>query len=438
MINYDKSGNIACIYRLTSVITHKIYIGQTRSLTRRLCEYRKAFRQPSQRRQKWIREYLPDHKGIDFDVEFIVDVLEEVSDNNKLNERERYWIDKLNSTDPDIGYNTKPGGGVNPNDNNVSSVYKYALVNKSKHSVKGVYVYDLDTDSVITYLSVSSAAKRIGIDLAGLSSCITKGVKIKNRYVLFYADSSKSYKIAHALVAKYMTKVIDYYSRINDDTAFKTQVSHLINRITDYLMAYANVEIYKSFMSELDSAVVNGKPTDKVCPPPYTDESLFAELMIREFSTFRIAKISKVRANNKKQYAEKCRRENIPITSADFAICGNMCPVIVYDRLEGVVKSYLQRQDAAKAIGCTNDTVRSKLNSGASIFDRYYVYYAVTEKREKAYSSISKKTRRGENMKKNIYYYNLGYIKCARLCREKPFTYDSKLVARIPKNEQNM
>lgn len=435
MLNYDKSGNIACIYKLTSVVTNKIYVGQTRSLTRRLGEYRKAFREPERYARNWIKAYLTELKGIDFDVEFIVDILEIVPDSSKLNERERYWIETLNPIDPKVGYNTKPGGGVNPGYRVTGSIHKSALVNKSKRSVKGVYVYDLDTDSVTTYLSVASAAKSIGVDLTGLSSCIVKGVKVVNRYVLFYTNPARRFKIAHALVAKYMLKIRDYYGRVNENSTYKTQVSHLINRIIDYLMAYANVEIYSSYMRNLDSAVERGTSLNSVVPPPYTEESLFAELMIREFSTFRIAPLQKKRADNKKRYAEKCRKENIPVTSAEFAICGNMCPVIVYDRKDGSVHSYLQRQDAARAIGCSNDAVRSKLESGASIFDRYYVYYAVTEKREDRYLAKTKK-KRGQDWTKDMYHYTLGYIKCDKLCKAKPFTYNSKLVTNA--SEQNM
>lgn len=87
------------IYRTIDLTNGKIYVGQKHS-------------------SRFLPNYLGSGSQIKEAVQlkgkssFQVDLLEEVEDVNDMDDRERFWIDKLHSQDPEIGYNLMPGGAV--------------------------------------------------------------------------------------------------------------------------------------------------------------------------------------------------------------------------------------------------------------------------------------------------------------------------------------
>ena len=86
------------IYKLTNLINGKIYVGQTiRTLDRRFKEHAEA----DSLIGCAIREF-----GIE---NFSSEILEICQTNSQLNEREIFWIEKLNCKAPN-GYNVKNGG----------------------------------------------------------------------------------------------------------------------------------------------------------------------------------------------------------------------------------------------------------------------------------------------------------------------------------------
>ena len=112
------SLNFACIYKLTHIKSKKIYVGKTLCFGKRMGQYRSAFRSKRAYRYAapWIlklRAKAPTHV-IDFDREFKVEVLEEVTEDN-INEREIYWIEKLQARNPSIGFNIAKGGDIYEN-----------------------------------------------------------------------------------------------------------------------------------------------------------------------------------------------------------------------------------------------------------------------------------------------------------------------------------
>lgn len=95
---------VSGIYKITCRVTGKIYIGQSQSLGAR-------------KRQHWDKLRLGKHKNKKMQADwneygaanFSFDILEKcaVSD---LNEREIYWINKYDATNPSVGYNKQVGG----------------------------------------------------------------------------------------------------------------------------------------------------------------------------------------------------------------------------------------------------------------------------------------------------------------------------------------
>ena len=90
------------IYGIENLIDHKIYVGQTIvKLETRIAKHKSA----DTLLGRAIRKY-------GWDGNFIYITLEECETREQLNEREIYWIKKLNSKYPN-GYNLNEGGGGN-------------------------------------------------------------------------------------------------------------------------------------------------------------------------------------------------------------------------------------------------------------------------------------------------------------------------------------
>ena len=94
------------IYKITNTINNKIYVGQTtRTAAIRWKEHQKNIQA--------LKHRLPLYKALDkYGVDnFVVEVLE-ICEDNQLNEKEVYWIKKLESFG-EKGYNCTVGGQGN-------------------------------------------------------------------------------------------------------------------------------------------------------------------------------------------------------------------------------------------------------------------------------------------------------------------------------------
>lgn len=88
------------IYKTTNLVNRKIYIGQKKSIKFLDSKYLGS----GVRLHSAIQHYGKEN--------FQVILLEECNSKEELDEREIYWIDKLNSRDENIGYNLSIGGGT--------------------------------------------------------------------------------------------------------------------------------------------------------------------------------------------------------------------------------------------------------------------------------------------------------------------------------------
>lgn len=102
------------IYKIKNKINKKIYVGQSNNIQRRWREHLRSG-QPEKYSNSNNRDIeMPLHRAMQkYGVEnFELEVLEEC-DIAELNIKERYWINQLNSTDKNIGYNILNGGQEN-------------------------------------------------------------------------------------------------------------------------------------------------------------------------------------------------------------------------------------------------------------------------------------------------------------------------------------
>lgn len=151
------------IYKITNIINGKVYVGQAVDIKRRWQEHCSHSFSPTHISynhtiHRAIRKY-----GIE---NFTFEVLEECAE-TLLNEKEIYWIAKLNSKQN--GYNMTDGGDSTAN-NWDRRVEQYSL--------KGEYI--------ATYSAIRLAARSTGIDHAAIGRCCNNKVNHAGGYLWVY------------------------------------------------------------------------------------------------------------------------------------------------------------------------------------------------------------------------------------------------------------
>ena len=95
-------ANLCCIYKI-NYPNHKIYIGCTVDLKRRMREHNKNAHKVLQPCDAAIKKYGEIEE---------IEILEFINDISLMEEKERYWISFYNAQDKNIGYNLTPGGNA--------------------------------------------------------------------------------------------------------------------------------------------------------------------------------------------------------------------------------------------------------------------------------------------------------------------------------------
>lgn len=193
------------IYKITNLIEHKIYVGQTKNLKRRMKEYKnkskKLDKRSSYKMMKIINQYGFEN--------FKFDILEEVINNENLNEREIFWIDKLNSRNPDIGYNSKTGGlgGLLIDESKKlmsesSKGFRHSDEEKLRRS-KPIFV--IKDNKKIPFISAKLYADGIGRTRSEVTAAINRGIKIGGAYI-FYQDNDERKTCVKKIIDKKISK----------------------------------------------------------------------------------------------------------------------------------------------------------------------------------------------------------------------------------------
>jgi group I intron endonuclease len=91
------------IYKITNKINNKIYIGQSVNIEQRF------YTHCSDALNKYDNNYFHNAIRKYGKENFYIEIIEECS-KEELNEKEIYWIQKYNSNNPSIGYNSSLGG----------------------------------------------------------------------------------------------------------------------------------------------------------------------------------------------------------------------------------------------------------------------------------------------------------------------------------------
>lgn len=195
------------IYKITNNINGKIYIGQTRTTEPRRWQQHvwhanNDSNDDSMLLCKAIRKYGKEN--------FTRTIIEEC-DNQRLNEREIYWINYFNSTNREIGYNIEKGGEGHSkySDEKILEAYvKYNSITQASEALGmsrsqmskrlqamqietsneiPVCQYDLQGNFIKEYPTMAEASKETGTPIYHI-----KNQSVYNKFLWIYKNSTKT------------------------------------------------------------------------------------------------------------------------------------------------------------------------------------------------------------------------------------------------------
>lgn len=156
------------IYCAKNIVNEKVYIGKSVNVEKRWKDHKKGYNNPNA--SQYASYFYNALRKYGFD-SFEFSILEECTE-DKLNDKEIFWINKFQSNNREYGYNTTNGG------DGVTGYWDIP-----------VYQYDLDGNFIQGYKSGADAKRKTGI--LAINLCCNGGVKSAGGYIWSYEKHDK-------------------------------------------------------------------------------------------------------------------------------------------------------------------------------------------------------------------------------------------------------
>ena len=182
------------IYKITNKTNGLVYIGQTRNFTRRMRYYRSDSNTDIEPRKLHDITNAMRDEGFD---NFKFEIIEECPTVEKLDEAERRWIARYNSTNPSIGYNSQYGGGAK-REGAITS-FRHTEEHKAKMR-KGLIVYNKENGKFNLIDSAKSVSDIFHCDKAIISRCAKHG-QVYHGFYFFYQEADKRMATLNEVIA---------------------------------------------------------------------------------------------------------------------------------------------------------------------------------------------------------------------------------------------
>ena len=262
------------IYKLTNTVNNKIYIGGTTETldTRYHRHVVKALKGSEYPLHKAIREYGESA--------FEKTIIEDCGSLERMNERENYWIATLSSTNPEIGYNAKSGGGIRFQ--TIESRIKIGNAHRGKISEKRIAVlqYSGNGDFIAEYPSLTAAAEENKLNrsqiIRSLNKKYTRPSK-SNPYIWIYKTDIQN--ISSKIDPKNYYKNLEYVPTISEKCLskaklFDNNVSEITTPVAQYSLEGTLLNKYYSIAEASRNTKVSAATIRKFLSNPNYIETL--------------------------------------------------------------------------------------------------------------------------------------------------------------------
>lgn len=199
------------VYKLTNLVNNKVYIGCTTQgsgsrFQKHICKANSGSDYPL---HKAIREFG--------DKKFKLDILEFCNNEDEMQTREIFYIANFDSTNPEKGYNVRPGGGIHRHTEETKQ--KIGDIHRGKVSDrrKPILQYSKDGEFIREYESLTAAGEATGITRNSILKSIRKELMKPTRlnpYIWIYKDPDKL--IATEVDPKEHYKDLNYVRKMSD------------------------------------------------------------------------------------------------------------------------------------------------------------------------------------------------------------------------------
>lgn len=239
---------MACIYKLTNLINGKIYIGQAINFKERMARHARSKQRCEQRPTNTtpVSRAIAKYGFNNFKKEIVEDGIP--NDIEHMDNAERFWIAKLDATNPMIGYNSSTGGHFGYHVNEITKQKKRDFRHTEEEKIrrsKAVCVYrELNSRRRIKFFpNAKSVADVLGNTRSEVSKAIKRGSLIRGLYI-FYRDDDRRKECYDAIVERKSKmisgnglgkKSLDAYCKAYSNV---NEIVTRINNLEDYQDSY--------------------------------------------------------------------------------------------------------------------------------------------------------------------------------------------------------
>lgn len=181
---------IAAIYMMTCLENGKIYIGETCDILNRMSAHRNVHRRREVNIRTKIEKAIVKHGYNTFVTTIFTDSNQDpkLHDNAYRRKLEAEYINKYNSTDPSIGYNSVQEYYVRlPHSHHGHKLTKATKIKLSKP----ILVYDKNSTTTMLYISAESYSIINGLSDASIATAACKHGRTIHDQVFFRLDKNK-------------------------------------------------------------------------------------------------------------------------------------------------------------------------------------------------------------------------------------------------------
>ena len=199
---------ICGIYCIENIINHKKYIGQSQNVFRRMYNHKNLLRN-----NKHHNAYLQNSWNKYGEKSFIFYLIE-VCDMSNIDDLERYYISKFNTTDSSKGYNLESGGNIGKK-HSLKTIEKLLEIHKNEK----IPVYCIELDK--TFDGLIDASKEFNISYNAIKRCCAEKCGTCCGYHWLYLSDKTDDNINKALNKNVSLKKPVYCFEL--DTVFESE-----------------------------------------------------------------------------------------------------------------------------------------------------------------------------------------------------------------------